>query len=82
MCQDRGWDTSEFFSNPTSQMSVCSLCNSRICRRHRILNARSWECDRLQGGIQVYCENKNMCFQRQLEMNVMARTFTHNDYFE
>ena len=45
-------------SDPTSpKMSVCSLCNSRICPRHRLLYARNWEDTHLLGGIQASCSD-------------------------
>ena len=61
------------FSNPTAPMSVCCLCNSRICPWHRRLNAHNWD---LLGGLQNYCQDKATCSQRQAMMNDLAKTLT------
>ena len=57
--------------------STCSLCNSRICPRHRLISARTWHDDRatgLKGGIQVFCVDKETCFRGQNRMCQLART--------
>ena len=56
--------------------STCSLCNSRICPRHRLVNARHWNDERLLGGVQTFCLDKNTCFQGQRKMCELARTFS------
>ena len=71
ICQD---------SNPIggdqNKGSTCSLCNSRICRWHRVVNARNWNDERLLGGVQTFCCDKNTCFERQRKMCELARTFS------
>ena len=57
--------------------STCSLCNSRICRRHRLVNARNWNDEQLLGGVQTFCLDKDTCFQRQSLMCKLAETFSH-----
>ena len=56
--------------------STCSLCNSRICPQHRVVNARHWNDERLLGGVQTFCLDKDTCFQGQRLMCELARTFS------
>ena len=56
--------------------STCSLCNSRICPRHRLVNARHWNDERLLGGVQTFCLDKDTCFRGQRLMCELARTFS------
>ena len=56
--------------------STCSLCNSRICPRHRPVNARHWNDERLLGGVQTFCLDKDTCFRGQRLMCELARTFS------
>ena len=46
--------------------STCSLCNSRICAQHRVVNAINRNHKRLQGGVQTFCLDKDTCFRGQI----------------
>ena len=56
--------------------STCSLCNSRICPRPQVVNARHWNDERLLGGVQTFCLDKDTCFRGQRLMCELARTFS------
>ena len=73
------WEETCYMCGESNIQARCHLCNSPICKMHRVINLGERKRKHREGGMEKCCWNQEACKERQLKMFKFTQEFADND---